>query len=216
MTVLEELAELVVSTRIDRRAVVAVDGVDASGKTTLADRLAEAVGPQRPVVRASVDDFHRPRSERYRRGRDSPEGCYRDTFDNTALRDRLLHPFLRDGTHVTAVFDLERDEPVATPERQAPGAAVLLVDGVFLQRPELDVDWHLVVHLKVPDDEVLRRAVLRDGGTPEEVAARYQVRYLPAQRLYEAECRPAEAADVVLDNRDPQSPVVLRWPGRSR
>ena len=216
MTVLEELAELVVSTRMDRRAVVAVDGVDASGKTTLADRLAGAVASRRPVVRASVDDFHRPRSERYRRGRDSPEGCYRDTFDNAALRDRLLHPFLRHGTYVGAVFDLERDEPVTAPERQAPEAAVLVVDGVFLQRPELDVDWDLVVHLKVPQDEVLRRAVLRDGGSPEEVAARYRARYLPAQRLYEIECRPADSADVVLDNRDPQSPVVLRWPDLSR
>ena len=75
MTVLEELTELVQASGSGRRAVVAVDGVDASGKTTLADRLAEAVAPRPPVVRASIGDFHRPRAERYRRGRDSPEGC---------------------------------------------------------------------------------------------------------------------------------------------
>jgi hypothetical protein len=45
---------------------------------------------------------------------------------------------------------------------------------------------------------------------------RYRVRYLPAQRLYEAECCPAQQADVLLDTTDLQRPVVLRWPSRRR
>ena len=212
MSVLDELAALVVATAAGRRARVAVDGVDASGKTTLADRLADAVRPRRPVVRASVDHFHRPRAERYRRGRDSPQGCYEDTFDHDALRTRLLEPFARDGSHVVAAFDLTTDRAVAAPVNQAPPGAVLVVDGVFLQRPELSVGWDLVIHLQVPDDVVLQRARARDGGDPDEVQHRYRARYLPAQRLYEAACRPADTADVVLDNRDPQEPVVLRWP----
>jgi uridine kinase len=58
---------------------------------------------------------------------------------------------------------------------------------------------------------VLHRAGVRDGA---DALPRYEARYLPAQRLYEAECRPAQRADVLLDNRDPQRPVVLRWPRR--
>jgi hypothetical protein len=54
---------------------MAIDGIDAAGKTTLADELAELLAPlDRPVIRASVDSFHRPRDERYRRfGALSPE-----------------------------------------------------------------------------------------------------------------------------------------------
>ena len=211
MNVLDRLAELVVATRPRDRVRVAVDGVDASGKTTLADRLAELVGPHRPVARASVDSFHRPRAERYRRGRESVEGCYEDTFDLPALRHRLLLPFADGEPYVDAVFDHTRDEPVEASPRTAPAGAVLLVDGVFLQRPELP-PWDLAVHLQVPDPEVLRRAVLRDGGEPAEVERLYRVRYLPAQRLYEQRCRPAERAQVVMDNRDPTQPTVLRWP----
>lgn len=209
MTVLARLTDLVVATAPGRRTLVAVDGVDASGKTTLADALAAAVAPRRAVVRASVDAFHRPREERYRRGRTSPEGCYHDTFDHAALRDRLLAPFRDGGACVTAAFDHIRDRPAPADPVHAAGDAVLVVDGVFLQRPELDVGWHLVVHLRVPDEEVLRRAACRDG---EDALAMYRQRYLPAQRRYETECTPAERAHVVLDNTDPQAPVVLRWP----
>lgn len=209
MTLVERLAALVVATAPGRRALIAVDGVDTSGKTTLADAVAAAVGPHREVVRASVDDFHRPRAERYRRGRTSPEGCYRDTFDHAALRDRLLVPFRDGGACVTAVFDQVRDS-ASTARLVQPGpAAVLVVDGVFLQRLELDVGWDLRVHLRVPDAEVLRRAALRDGA---DALPLYLERYLPAQRLYEAACAPVERADVLLDNTDPASPVVLRWP----
>ena len=210
---IDELAGLVATTAPGRRALVAVDGVDASGKTTLADALGNAVRPHREVVRASVDAFHRPRAERYRRGRDSAEGCYRDTFDHDALRDRLLVPFRDGGACVTAVFDHVRDAPVAAAPVHAAPDAVLVVDGVFLQRAELDVGWDLVVHLQVPDEEVLRRAVLRDG---QESLARYRARYLPAQRLYEQECDPAARADVLLDHCDPAAPVVLRWPRMAR
>lgn len=212
MTVLGRLAALVLATGPRRRVLVAVDGVDASGKTTLADRLAALVAPQRPVVRATIDSFHRPRAERYRRGRDSPEGCYCDSFDVEALGSRLLQPFARGDAFVPAVFDHARDVPVDVSPKQAPPDGVLLVDGVFLQRPELAGSWDLAIHLRVPDEEVLRRAVVRDGGRPAEVEALYRSRYLPAQRLYEAQSKPEESADVVLENSDVREPVVLRWP----
>ncbi len=58
---------------------VAVDGRTASGKTTLADELGVAVeAAGRPVVRTSIDGFHRPRAERHARGRYSAEGYYHD------------------------------------------------------------------------------------------------------------------------------------------
>lgn len=119
---------------------VGVDGPDAAGKTTLAHELAEHLRASgRPVVRAGVDGFHRPRADRYRRGRDSAIGCYEDTYDNGALRRVLLEPLGPGGDrrYRTEVFDHTTDTPVSATVRLAPTDAVLLVDGVFLQRPEL-------------------------------------------------------------------------------
>ncbi|MGY1603617.1 hypothetical protein [Geodermatophilus sp. SYSU D00815] len=60
--------------------VVGIDGPDAAGKTTLADRLAGLLG----AARVRGDGFLHPREHRYRRGELSPEGCYRDSFDDAA------------------------------------------------------------------------------------------------------------------------------------
>jgi pantothenate kinase-related protein Tda10 len=56
------LAGLIVALWRSRPVRVAIDGRTASGKTTLADELAAAVGQAgRPVIRTSIDGFHRPR-----------------------------------------------------------------------------------------------------------------------------------------------------------
>ena len=109
----------------------------------------------------------------------------------------------------TAVFDLLADAPVEVSPLVPPVDAVLVVDGVFLQRPELAGCWDLVVHLVVSDEEVVRRARLRDAGHPDEIERKYRVRYLPAHEIYRAECLPAESADVVIDNNDPTRPRLI-------
>lgn len=80
-TLLEQLAKKINELQIDHPVRVAIDGVDTAGKTILADELVkplEELG--RPVIRASIDGFHRPRAERYARGKNSPEGYYFDSL----------------------------------------------------------------------------------------------------------------------------------------
>src|SRR5438270_14025869 len=90
---LDQLAQQIVSLHPPHPLRVAIDGIDAAGKTTLADELVSPIEAQgRPVIRASLDGFHRPRAERYQQGADSPQGYYEDSFDYAALRDALLLP----------------------------------------------------------------------------------------------------------------------------
>ncbi len=144
------LAELAgrVPDRGDDCVVVAVDDAD---ETVLADQLTAAIeGLGRPVVRASVDDFHQPRAVRYRRGRDSPEGFWLDSFDVDALIRELLDP-LRFGAPVRLRWhDAAGDRHVdGTPAAVAPGTVVVL-DGIFLRRDELAGRWDLSIWLEVP------------------------------------------------------------------
>jgi hypothetical protein len=89
--VLDRLADAVVSLHPDRRIRVAIDGVDGAGKTVLADALAPLIVARgRPMIRASVDDFHNTQAIRYARGRYSPEGYYLDSYNYDAFRKRLL------------------------------------------------------------------------------------------------------------------------------
>lgn len=212
---LDRLAWLIDAIGRSRPSRVAVDGPDAAGKTTLADELGSELRTRgRHVIRASIDGFHRPQTERHRRGKDSPRGYFEDSFDVPAFRSALLDP-LGPGGHrryARALFDVRRDEPLAPALEVAPPDAVLVVDGVFLLRPELVGSWELRIFLSVGPDEMLRRALARDValfGSRTEVERRYRRRYIPGQEIYFAECRPAEAADVVVVNDDPARPVLL-------
>ena len=141
-----------------RPAAVAIDGPDAAGKTTFADALVAPLQTRGvAVVRASVDDFELPRAQRHARGRYSAKGYYRDSFDYAALRALLLDPLASGLSPVlvrTRAFDLASDRPVAAPPVVVPAGGIVLVDGVFLLRPELAGCWlsssELPAHASAP------------------------------------------------------------------
>jgi uridine kinase len=213
--VLERLANVLLGLDPSHPTRIGIDGVDAAGKTTLADELSEiVVSADRQAIRASIDGFHRPRAERYLRGPYSPEGYYRDSFDRGALRESLLDPLGPRGNrrYRTAVFDFRADAPVATPLRRASENAVLLFDGVFLLRPELARLWDLVIYVDVDHKVAVERAVTRDAPSPgstDAVRNRYRRRYVPGQAVYHREVRPRQRADVVLENTDPALPRLV-------
>jgi len=196
---------------------VAIDGPDGAGKTTLADELAELLAGKRPAIRAGIDGFHNPRELRYRRGPDSPEGYFLDSFDYEALRAILLDPLGPGGTrrYRRALFDYRADEKVAAPEEEASDDSILLFDGVFLLRPELRAFWDFSIFVQAGFDETLRRAEERDRelmGGADAVRERYRKRYIPGQELYFSSCAPQEVADVVIDNADVSQPRLARRP----
>ncbi|MGZ8717332.1 MAG: uridine kinase [Gaiellaceae bacterium] len=195
----------------DRPVRVAVDGVTAAGKSTFADELVAYV--RRPVVRATVDDFHRPSSERHARGQ-GPESYYHDTFDLASLRSLLLDPLAPDGDrrHRTASLDLRKDVAVEAPVHVAPEDAALVLDGLFLLRPELAGIWDLSAFLVADRTVALERAIARDasrldGAGPARL--RYEARYIPGETLYLETARPASRADVVIENTHPDRPRLL-------
>jgi uridine kinase len=191
------------------RTTLAVDGPDGAGKTRFADDLALAFERAGfTVFRASVDDFHRPREHRYRAGRFSPEGYYRDAFDYSLLRRVLLEPFRMGGStgFQLAGFDLERDVPVESAWVTGPADAILIVDGVFLNRFELRGAWNYSIWLDADPKARLARMVERDGSDPDPKAESNR-RYSEAQRLYVRDAHPNTAASAIVDNTDPAIPV---------
>jgi uridine kinase len=190
---------------------VAVDGVDGAGKSVFADELARVVTAMaRPVIRAGVDGFHRPREIRYRRGRTSAQGYFHDSYDYAALRAVLLGPLSSGGSgrYRRVVFDHVGDRPVAAEWEQAAAGSVLLFDGIFLHRPELAGYWDYSILLHASFQTTFARMSTRDGFDRDPFAASNR-RYVDGQRLYLAACRPAEKAGVVIDNDDPLDPRIL-------
>lgn len=187
---------------LERPSLVAVDGVDGSGKTTFAARLADAYAAAgRPAHVVHEDDFLNPRSVRYRLGRDSPKGYFLDSYDLRALAASVLDPLAaeRDWRIVPRVFDHRTDTPVAAEPVAVAGGAVVIVEGMFLHRDELFERWDLSVFLDVPFIESVRRMAGRDGTEPDPEHPSMH-RYVAGQRFYLKSCRPHDRAALVFEN----------------
>ncbi|MEO7015793.1 MAG: hypothetical protein ABI130_04405 [Leifsonia sp.] len=150
------------------RVLVGIDGVDGSGKTTFTETLASAI-TDRGVVIIHLDDFLNPPHIRHRRGRDSPDGFWLDTYDYRALKTLVMDPLCSSGSgrYRTARLDPIADVDAATPVLVAEVDAVVLIEGMFLHRDELAGVWDRSVFLDVAFTETARRTALRDGSNPD-------------------------------------------------
>ena len=190
---------------------VAIDGVDGAGKTHFAGELGPFLSASgRAVIRASVDGFHYPKEIRYRLGRGSPEGYYHDAYDYKTFKEVLLNPLSPGGSgrYRTAVHDVDAEMPVSVPEQRAEPGAILLLDGIFLHRPELRDYWDMSVWLEVPFNISIPRMAQRDNNSPDPDAPEHR-RYIEGQKLYLAESTPQRHATFIVDNRDLHAPFVV-------
>lgn len=188
------------------RTMLAIDGPEGAGTAAFADDLATALRRTgHTVLRASIEGFHHPREFRHRRGRYEAEGRYRDSFDLATLRRVLIEPFRLGGsaTFVTEAFDQRRDAPVEPKWEDAPPDAVLVIDGVFLNRPELRDLWHWSIWVDADAEVRAERRRAAEGIEPGSPVAE---RDEGAQRLYVAEADPHLRAGAIVDHTDPDRP----------
>ncbi len=197
--VLAALADDILHNYGEGRVIIAVDGLDGAGKTHFADALAKQLKTgHRSVFRASIDDFHRPRVDRYALGKDSPEGFYRDSYDYRLFRRILIEPFRigRIGSFVLQGFDLARNKAFEPKWSSGPDDAILIIDGIFLNRPELRGLWNYSIWLDVDPGITATRLFERDGET--ETPKRYS----QGQKLYLKDAKPRETATAIINNDD--------------
>ena len=216
LTLLTKLARLIENEHRPHPLRVAIDGVDAAGKTILANELTHLLqNSKRQVIQASVDDFHRPKALRRQKGSLSPEGFYQDSYDYEALIKKLLQPLGPGGDrqYITAVHDVVLDSPVHSEAQTADDDAILIMDGIFLLRPQLYPYWDLTIYVHADFTNTVPRGAARDAdlyGSPARAKQRYEERYVPGQQIYLEEVGPLDKADILIDNNDIESPVILR------
>lgn len=205
------------------RIAIGIDGRSGAGKSTFADELATRLRQLgSTAIRSTTDLFHRPRGERLRRGPTSPEGYVLDSHQIDVIVADLLDPF-RDGAAQVLVgaFDepTDRPEPLTT---TVPERAVLVFDGLFVRRPELQPAWDLSILLTadrrcdaswlrflehdLPVDPTARAAAL-----DERLDRSRWPRYRAGWSHY-LDHIAAAPADIVIDNDDLAEPRVVATP----
>ncbi|WP_203706662.1 nucleoside/nucleotide kinase family protein [Asanoa iriomotensis] len=146
------------------RRLLGIVGPPGAGKSTLAERIVEAVGPSAVLV--PMDGYHLAEAELHRLGRHDRKGAI-DTFDAAGYAS-ILGRLAAGGpeTVYAPAFHREIEEPVAGSIPVPPEVRLVVTEGNYLLVPEepwsgvrllLDEVWYL----DLDEEERLRRLVAR-------------------------------------------------------
>lgn len=211
---LEALTKYILAKKTDHPVRVAIDGLDNAGKTMLAKELIFPLKKsRRQILNISIDGFHNPQKFRYRRGEYSPEGYYYDSFNLDAVISDVLEPLSPGGNRQfrQQIFDYRIDQNVESAWETAEDNAILLFDGLFLQRQELNSFWDIRIFIEIDQDISLDRAFKRDlqyYQTLGKIQQKYVQRCFPAHQIYLERCHPEHRADVIIENNDWKRPTL--------
>lgn len=203
---MERAAELVAahvrSTR--RRApLVALSGIDGSGKTRLATALAVALADRHiDAAVVAIDPWHTPAAMRFNAA-DPARHFYRHAFRWEELFERLIDPLCRRRS-LSLSLPLLRltDHTWYEHAYEFRGVDVVLLEGIFVLRRRLRRRYDAAVWIDCSFETALRRALARNQEGLDQATLRrhYATTYFPAQRLHFRLDRPRAGADVVVNN----------------
>jgi pantothenate kinase len=184
------------------RAVLGICGAPGAGKSTLAARLAEAVGPAAVVV--PMDGFHLHDDELARLGLGDRKGAP-ETFD-VAGYVALLRRLHIETDHVVYApeFDRSREESIAGAIAVRPEHRLVVTEGNYLLhdapgwatvRPLLDETWFVEQNERRRLERLVARHV--EHGKPPDLAERWAT--VSDQANADLVARTRSAADVLVD-----------------
>ncbi|WP_074033050.1 kinase [Exiguobacterium sp. AT1b] len=180
----------------NRPFVVAIDGLSGAGKTTLVSRLSE----EPTILVLHIDDYIVERDKRYETGQPESIEYYALQWDVSRLERELFRPLRNGITELTLPRYVYERDVIAEEVVDVSSAYTIVVEGIFLQRPEWRPYYDYVIYLDCPREVRYERVLNRDTylGVPEERLAKYKRRYWPGEDLYLQLVDPKKGADIVL------------------
>lgn len=179
-----------------RRYIAALAGPPGAGKSTLAARLADSLGPLAKVV--PMDGFHYDDAILIARGQRSRKGAP-ETFDVAGF-DHLLGRLRAEDEVAIPIFDRSLELSRGSADIVGPDQRILIAEGNYLLLDEepwtaLGKHFDLTVLIAVPEAELDRRLCARwahFGKTPSEARAWIDGNDMPNIRRVLQGSRPAD------------------------
>lgn len=165
---------------------VGIDGPGASGKSTLAAGLAEALTR---ALLVEGDDFYRPESDSKR-----SEVEVAGLFDLSRLASQVLIPHLEGRDIHYQRYNWESG--VLSDWVRNDSAVPLIVEGVYSTHQTLRDFYDLRIWVTAPRAVRLARGIERDG---EDARSKWVDIWMPAEDRYIADHGPLDHAHLVLD-----------------
>lgn len=161
------------------RVLLALEGMSAAGKTTLAAELAQAYGGN--VYH--MDDFCFPAHQRPDDWRQAPGGH----MDLERFRREVLEPLSR--KEAVAYRPYSCREGAFGAERLIRPKSLEIVEGAYATHPRLAAAYDLAVFVQVDPEEQRRRILARDG---QEGLLRFEEIWIPQEWRYFRACGTAQ------------------------
>ncbi len=212
---ISDLVNKILCLKTDHPIRVGVSGITASGKTTIANEIAEELkNRKKNVIRTSIDHFHNPREIRYKRGKESALGYYEDAHDYESFKQKLLKPLGPNGNlhYQTISFDLLMDEYVNSDLKVATNDMIFIIDGTFLFKKELCNLYDFKIFVDTEFDIARKRGAIREEqafGSYDKAEEMFIKRYHAASKLYLEHHSPQLNANVIIKNNDLNNPSFV-------
>lgn len=170
----------------DKRAVIAIDGRCASGKTTLAGELAKRLGGE--VVHC--DDFFLPRELRTGSRLGEPGG----NFHRERFISEVIEKLGSGEPFEYGVFDCSAFSVSSL--RKIENTGVIIVEGAYCLHPDIPDIYDLRVFLSVSPEEQLYRIEKRNGAAALKA---FREKWIPMEERYFAEFGIKDKCDLVIE-----------------
>lgn len=164
--------------------LVAIDGCTASGKTTLAERMAIVLNA--PIIH--LDDFYQPNKTEERLSQ--PGG----NCDHERFESEVLIPLKKSGEVSYRPYDCQRDaylEPIKIMKSK-----IIIVEGSYALYPSLSKYYDFRIFLTLDPKLQLERLKIRN---PQQYDT-FVSEWIPLEEKYFEVCRPQKQCDLVIDN----------------
>lgn len=179
----ERLAE------IRGRAIIAIDGRCAGGKTTLAHAAEELLLARGiPCRTLHADDFFLRPEQRTEQRMKMAGG----NMDFERLRDEVLLPLSRGESCLCRPYRCHGAQPEPY---TVDGNGITLIEGAYSCRPELRRFYDRTIFIDIEHTEQAERILRRNGA---ERARTFAERWIPLEERYISELHPELSADEVL------------------
>ena len=173
-----------------RRLLVTIDGPCASGKTTLAERLAGAFGA--PVVH--TDDYVIPHAQKTKERLAVPGG----NCDSGRLFREVVEPW-KSGLPVhMRRYDCKAD--CFLPEEPLPESDVLILEGSYSNLPPIREQADVRIFVNISREEQKARLQAREN--PESLK-RFYDRWIPLEEAYFAAYGLPDADCIIINGKAP-------------
>lgn len=182
-----ELCEEIESMLRDlKRVIIAIDGMCAAGKTTLANKLKETFSGAF-VIR--MDDFYLPFSQRSETVMAEPGGH----MDYERFAEEVALPLWKAHPASYGIFDCHSQSIVETVEIPA-DATLIVIEGTYATHPAIPDIYDYRLFVETDAETQKNRIICRNG----EGAGDYFEKWIPRETAYFSAYMTKELADAVI------------------